>query len=135
MKHIRNDFVFHATTVEEAAALLNSDVETGLSTESAQERLQHFGRNAITEARSLSLVQILINQLKSPIVFLLLFAAGMSFWFKEWLDAIAILIVVLTNTLIGFYMEFKARQSMLVSLPLAFIATSIAFFSSRFALE
>lgn len=125
MDHIRKHFVFHATTIEEATILLNSDTEDGLSFENAQERLQRFGRNVIAEAKSLSLLQILFNQLRSPIVFLLLFAAGMSFWFKEWLDGIAILIVILINTLIGFYMEFKARQSMLALKRLASIPAKV----------
>ena len=72
MDHIRKHFVLHATTIEEAIVLLNSDTEDGLSFENAQERLQRFGRNAIAEAKSLSLLQILFNQLRSPIVFLLL---------------------------------------------------------------
>ena len=113
MKHIPNDFIFHATTIEEAAVLLNSNIEHGLTIENANERLEQFGRNAITETKSITPFQILVSQFRSPIVFLLLFAAGMSFWFKELLDAIAILLVILINAAIGFYMEFKAKQSML----------------------
>ncbi|HUC82581.1 MAG TPA: HAD-IC family P-type ATPase [Flavisolibacter sp.] len=113
MEHIRNDFIFHATSLEEAAVLLNTDAEQGLSTEKAKERLERFGPNAIAGAKSLSVLQLFSNQFKSPIVFLLLFAAGLSFSFKEWLDGIAILIVILINAGIGFYMEFRAQQSML----------------------
>lgn len=113
MEHIRNDFIFHAASLEEAAVLLNTDAEQGLSTEKAKERLERFGPNAIAEAKSLTLLQLFANQFKSPIVFLLLFAAALSFSFKEWLDGIAILIVILINTGIGFYMEFRAQQSML----------------------
>ncbi|MBB1286857.1 HAD-IC family P-type ATPase [Flavisolibacter sp. BT320] len=113
MEHIRNNFIFHAASLEEAAVLLNTDAEQGLSTEKVKERLERFGPNAIAEVKSASLLQLFANQFKSPIVFLLLFAAGLSFSFKEWLDAIAILIVILINAGIGFYMEFRAQQSML----------------------
>ena len=81
---IRNDFTFHATTIEEATKLLNSHTEQGLTIDDAKQRLEHFGLNAIEEAEEISPLRILVNQFKSPIVFLLLFAAGMSFWFKEW---------------------------------------------------
>jgi Ca2+-transporting ATPase len=108
---IRNDFTFHATTIEEATKLLNSHTEQGLTIDDAKQRLKHFGLNTIEEAKAISPFKILINQFKSPIVFLLLFAAGMSFWFKEWLDAIAILLVLIINAAIGFYMEFKAHKS------------------------
>ncbi len=111
MENIRNDFVLHATTIEEATVLLNSDTVQGLTIEKAKERLKRFGLNTIEEAKAISPFKILINQFKSPIVFLLLFAAGMSFWFKEWLDGIAILLVLIINAVIGFYMEFKAHKS------------------------
>ena len=111
MENIRIDFTFHATTIEEATKLLNSHTEQGLTIDDAKQRLEHFGLNAIEEAKAISPFKILVNQFKSPIVFLLLFAAGMSFWFKEWLDGIAILLVLVINAAIGFYMEFKAHKS------------------------
>jgi Ca2+-transporting ATPase len=45
-------------------------------------------------------------------VVLLVVAAGASFAFQEWLDGIAILVVVFLNAIIGFYMEFQAQRSM-----------------------
>ena len=125
MEHIRKDFVFHATTVKEAVVLLNTDIEQGLTSDNVKEKLKRYGANAITEAKSPGIFQILANQLRSPIVFLLLFAAIMSFWFKEWLDGMAILIVILINTLIGFFMEFKAQQSMLALKRLASIPAKV----------
>lgn len=111
MEQIRNDFSFHATTIEEATKLLNSHTEEGLAIDDAKQRLEHYGLNAIEEAEAISPFRILINQFKSPIVFLLFFAAGMSFWFEEWLDGFAILLVLIINAAIGFYMEFKAHKS------------------------
>ncbi|MDQ3019031.1 MAG: cation-translocating P-type ATPase [Bacteroidota bacterium] len=111
MENIRNDFAFHTTSIEEVIDLLKSDTELGLSIEKAKERLELFGANAITEAKAISSLQILVNQFKSPIVFLLLFATGISFWFNELLDGIAILIVIIINAAIGFYMEFRAQKS------------------------
>ena len=125
MENIRNDFAFHTTTIEEAIVLLKSDTEHGLSIEEAKERLEKFGLNAIEEAKTISPLQILANQFKSPIVFLLLFAAGTSFWFKEWLDGIAILLVIIINSAIGFYMEFKAQKSVLALKKLSSIPAKV----------
>ncbi len=111
MENISSNFTYHETTIEETAVLLNSDIEKGLTIEKAKERLKQFGLNAIAEAEAISALKILLNQFKSPIVFLLLFAAGMSFGFKEWLDGIAIVIVIIINSTIGFYMELKAQKS------------------------
>jgi len=57
---------------------LKSDTGQGLTIEKVNERLKHFGLNIIEEADAISLFQILGNQFKSPIVLLLLFAAGLS---------------------------------------------------------
>jgi P-type Ca2+ transporter type 2C len=123
--HISNDFVYHSKSIREATDLLNSNTEQGLTEENAKFRLQRFGFNSITEAKTLSPLQIIVNQFKSPIVLLLLFAAGVSFWFKEWLDGMAILIVIIVNAVIGFYMEFKAQQSMLALKRLSFLPAKV----------
>ncbi len=125
MENIRNDFSFHATTIEEAAKLLNSHTELGLAMDAVKQRLEHFGSNTINEAKAISPFKILVNQFKSPIVFLLLFAAGMSFWFKEWLDGIAILLVLVINAAIGFYMEFKAHKSVMALKRLSSIPAKV----------
>ena len=76
-------------------------------------RLQNdFGLNKIETEDHNSLLSILVGQFKSPIVYILLFAASLSFYFNEWLDAIAILVVIFVNAAIGFYMEFQADRSM-----------------------
>ena len=111
MKDIQNDFTFHATNIKEATILLNSDTEQGLSFENSKERLEQFGLNAVAEVKATSPLRILFGQFKSPIVLLLLVAAGLSFLFKEWLDGIAILLVIIINSAIGFFMELKAQLS------------------------
>jgi Ca2+-transporting ATPase len=76
-------------------------------------RLQNdFGLNKIETENHNSLLSILVGQFKSPIVYILLFAASLSFYFNEWLDAIAILVIIFVNAAIGFYMEFQADRSM-----------------------
>jgi Ca2+-transporting ATPase len=91
---------------------LQTDTARGISTGLAQKRLQEFGRNVLEQSKQQPWWLILLRQFKSPIVYLLIFAAGMSLYFQEWLDAGAILIVILVNSLIGFYMEFQASRSM-----------------------
>ncbi len=125
MENIPNDLKFHATSIEESVAILDSDLDQGLTDEKAKERLERFGLNSITEAKSITAFEILVNQFKSPIVFLLLFAAALSFWFKEWLDGSAILLVLFINAAIGFYMEIKARKSMLALKKLSSIPAKV----------
>lgn len=55
---------------------------------------------------------MLFGQFYNPMVVLLGVAAGLSYYFQEWLDAVAILVVLVVNALIGFYMEWQANRSM-----------------------
>lgn len=98
--------------IKEVAETLKSDLNKGLSAGDASQRLEEYGRNATASAKRANPFIILLNQLKSPVVYLLLVAAGLSFFFKEYADAIAILVVIAVNTAIGFIMEWQAARSM-----------------------
>lgn len=106
------DKPFHALPAEEVIASWKTDVNHGLSTQEVEKRLQKHGMNVIEQKRKMNPLLIFLNQLKGPFVILLLIAAVLSFWFEEWLDGIAILVVVLINTVIGFFMEYRAGRSM-----------------------
>lgn len=104
--------LYHAIEISNLASLLETDVSNGLQPEEAEKRLRTIGPNKITEEKSKSPFAILLGQFNSPIVYLLLGAAGLSFWFEEWLDGSAILVVIIINALIGFFMEYQADRSM-----------------------
>lgn len=91
---------------------LKSDKEKGLSSEEATNRFEKFGGNIIQSDKGKHPLIILLEQFNSLMVYLLLFAAGLSFWFKEYLDTTAILLVILINAVIGFWMELQAQRSM-----------------------
>jgi Ca2+-transporting ATPase len=91
---------------------LQSDGKSGLSAPEAENRLKKFGTNKIELREKKSIWFIFLRQFKSPIVGLLILAAVLSFYFGEWLDCIAILFVIIINSLIGFYMEYQAERSM-----------------------
>ncbi len=91
---------------------IKSEDFQGLTSTEAKNRLSQVGKNAIEQEVKKNAFLIFFSQFNNPIVYLLLFAAGMSFFFKEWLDGIAIVVVLLINSCIGFYMEFQADRSM-----------------------
>ncbi|GIV26416.1 MAG: ATPase [Bacteroidia bacterium] len=98
--------------INELLVELRSDLNKGLSNIEVQKRLNEFGRNIIQSERGKHPLKILLAQFNNLMVYLLLFAAAMSFWFQEYLDAIAILLVILINAVIGFWMELQAQRSM-----------------------
>lgn len=97
---------------EEIFQLLNVTPDKGLSDDEAKERQQLFGKNIIEQKKKKYPFLIFLGQFVSPMVYMLLAAAGLSFFFKEWLDGFAILAVILINAIIGFLMEFQAEHSM-----------------------
>jgi len=91
---------------------LDTTQEAGLPAAEAERRLSIAGYNRIESGKKVSPLMILVNQFISPFVLLLAIAAGLSFFFQEWLDGIAIIAVIVINAVIGFLMEFQAERSM-----------------------
>ena len=112
MENINTNITPHSTEADDVLNHLKSDGVKGLTHAQAKQRLESFGENKISAAKTKSAWRIFFSQFTSPIVWLLLVAAGLSFYFQEWLDGVAILIVILVNAIIGFYMEFQAERSM-----------------------
>mgnify|MGYP000865791047 CR=1 FL=1 len=102
----------HTIPINQFITQLASDKENGLLSDEATKRLQKFGSNVIQADKGKSPLRILLEQFNSLMVWLLLSAAGLSFWFQEYLDATAILLVILINAVVGFWMELQALRSM-----------------------
>ena len=89
----------------------------GLSAQQAQERLAKYGPNKLKEAEKLSLFQRFVEQLKDPMLIILLAAAavsaltGMLSGHSEWAEVIIILAVVLLNAILGVIQESKAEAA------------------------
>ncbi|WPR75951.1 cation-transporting P-type ATPase [Algoriphagus sp. NG3] len=95
--------------VTEAASV---DPNRGLSDEDVIERREKYGANILEEQKKRAIWQILLSQLNNPIVYLLTAAAVLAFIFEDTAEGIAILIVLVLNAIIGFWMEYKAQKSM-----------------------
>ncbi len=102
----------HTLSVKEAFQSFQTNVETGLSHSEAEKRTKEFGLNTYQLQKQKSIWRMILQQFKSPIVYLLLVGAAVSVYFQDYIEAIAILVVILVNALIGFLMELQARNSM-----------------------
>ncbi|MBO7252681.1 MAG: HAD-IC family P-type ATPase, partial [Oscillospiraceae bacterium] len=89
----------------------------GLTTAQAQERLAKYGLNKLKEAEKPTLLQRFIQQLKDPMLIILMVAAGVSALTgmlageNEWAEVIIILAVVLLNAILGVVQESKAEAA------------------------
>jgi Mg2+-importing ATPase len=83
----------------------------GLSSEAAEERLHRFGKNELKEEQGLSRARTFWNQIKSPLLLLLLFAAAVSGASGEWTDAFIVSAIVFVTVGIGFQREYEAQSA------------------------
>ena len=89
----------------------------GLTTAQAEERLAKYGPNKLKEAEKPTLLQRFIEQLKDPMLIILMAAAavsaltGMLSGHNEWAEVIIILAVVLLNAILGVVQESKAEAA------------------------
>lgn len=91
---------------------MDIDPEKGLSSKQVQERRHVFGKNELRTLEKASVLHIFIRQFESILVLLLLVATLLSFVFGKILEGVAIAVVILINTILGFYTEWKAVRSM-----------------------
>ena len=105
----KNDW--HAQSVQDVFSKLQSGVH-GLSEEEAQTRLKRDGKNILPHEKPYSKVRLFFKQFNSPLIFILIAAAGISLYLHHFSDAIFIFIVLSINTSVGFYQENKANASL-----------------------
>ncbi|MBF0478835.1 MAG: calcium-transporting P-type ATPase, PMR1-type [Candidatus Omnitrophica bacterium] len=90
----------------------NSDLVNGLSLSEVQSRLQKFGLNKLLEKKAISPIKIFFEQFNNFIIWILIGAALVSGFLKEWVDALAIIALVILNAILGFIQEYRAEKSL-----------------------
>ncbi len=85
--------------------------EEGLTDKEVKERLLQYGPNKLAEEEKINKLKILLHQFTSPLIYILLIAAIVTFLLKEYIDTGVIMAVVLLNAVIGYIQEFKAEES------------------------
>ena len=97
-----------AQTAEE----LQVNPDTGLSREEADKRLISHGSNELEKEKVKSFAAMFLEQLNTPLIFVLILAAGISILLKEYSDACIVITVILLNSVIGVLQEGKAQKAL-----------------------
>jgi Ca2+-transporting ATPase len=84
--------------------------EAGLSTAAAGQRIARIGRNVLAAEKKINVFAILVHQFKSPLIYVLIVAAIVTFFLREFIDMGVILAVIILNAVIGLIQEYKAEQ-------------------------
>lgn len=89
---------------------------SGLSEEQAEARLERYGENKLAEAKKTTVLQRFFQQLKDPMLLILLAAAAVSavtnaLSGESFTEVFIILVVVLLNAVLGVIQESKAEAA------------------------
>jgi magnesium-transporting ATPase (P-type) len=93
--------------------------ERGLSLVDARHRLDRYGPNRLEEPPPPSTLVVLLNQFKSPLIYILLVATAVTLLLGEYVDAGVIAAVLVLNAIIGFVQERRAEASVRALMQLA----------------
>ncbi len=98
--------------INKAEKSLSSNLSNGLSSNEAKVRLEKYGLNQLKEKKGCSPLSIFFEQFQDFIVWVLVGAALVSGFLREWVDAFAIIGIVILNAIMGFIQEYRAEKSL-----------------------
>jgi cation-transporting P-type ATPase F len=102
----------HGLAVQEVVLLLESDLEHGLSSDEATERLERFGANTLPVAAGSGLLIRILRQFHNTLIYVLLVAGVITAGLGEYVDSAVVFGVVVINAVIGFIQESKAEGAL-----------------------
>ncbi len=102
---------FHALSTEETLKHLEVH-EEGLTSAEAEKRLAHYGHNQLREAPRPGFLAMLWDQLNNFVVILLIVASVISALLGDYVEAIAIMAIVVLNAVLGIIQEQRAEQAL-----------------------
>jgi P-type Ca2+ transporter type 2C len=115
----------HSCNVDDLCHLLQTNPTTGLETTEVTNRTATFGLNLLEKQKTRSGWSIYLDQFLDPMIYILLLATVLAVVFQEWVEAIAIVVVILISTAIGYVMEAQAIKSMDALRKLSLTRTSV----------
>jgi len=103
---------YHEMNENEVEEALNTDFSAGLSDDDVGKRVKQFGSNELEEGEKQSALLLFFNQFKDFMVLVLLAATLISGLLGEYIDAIAIIAIIILNSFLGFFQERRAEKSL-----------------------
>ncbi len=100
----------HACTLIEVGEAARTDLTSGLTDREAQRRLEQGGPNVLPSGGGRALWRIVIDQFRSPLIYVLMAAALATLVIGHPVDALVIAGVLLVNAVIGFAQEARASS-------------------------
>jgi Ca2+-transporting ATPase len=103
---------WHQLGRDQVAERLGTSRDQGLSSAEAKARLEKYGPNRLEEAPPKSFATLLWEQLNNFVTYLLFAAVIISVILGEWVEAVAVLAIVVLNAGFGIVQERRAEQAL-----------------------
>jgi len=107
-----SDDPWHSQSAQAIAEKLSAHLDRGLSSEAASQRLAEVGPNELREAPRPPFWKLLLQQFESFLVMMLIVASVISALLGDYVEAAAIMAIVLLNAVIGVLQESKAEEAL-----------------------
>ncbi|OHD68626.1 MAG: ATPase, partial [Spirochaetes bacterium RBG_13_68_11] len=103
---------WHSLTADAACTALGSDPGRGIAAAEVARRLAQSGPNELVEKPRPGFLVLLLDQFKNFLVLILIAAAVISLVLGEWVDAGAIILIIILNAVVGVVQESKAEEAL-----------------------
>ena len=103
--------MWYSKSVEEILNELDVDPSKGLSEQEAKARLEKYGLNKLTAKKRKTVFQLFVEQLRQWLIYVLFAAVVITLFMGEYIDSIIIILVIITNAVLGVVQEVKAGKA------------------------
>ncbi len=103
---------WHSQAIEDVAAQLKTQLDTGLSAAEAQSRLAQHGPNELRERPPTPFWKLVLAQLNNFVVILLIVASIVSALLGDVIEAVVIMAIVVLNAVLGVVQESRAEKAL-----------------------
>jgi len=98
-------------SIDEVLKEINVDPAQGLTDEEATARLGKYGANRLLGKKKKNIFQMFVAQLQEWLIYILFAAVIITLFMGEYIDAIIIILVIITNAVLGVIQEVKAGKA------------------------
>ncbi|SJL01009.1 related to sodium P-type ATPase [Armillaria ostoyae] len=102
----------HTFTIEELVSEIGTSRTDGLSKNEAHRRLERYGENLLKGRTGVSAWRVLVGQLANALTLVLLATLALSFGVQDFIEGAVIAAVIVLNTTVGFFQEYRAEKTM-----------------------
>ncbi|WP_368490602.1 HAD-IC family P-type ATPase [Clostridium sp. BJN0013] len=104
--------MWHTMDKSQIENILKTNFQSGLTNKTAKEKIKELGLNVLSEKKKSSLLSKFMKNLNEFSIKLFLGVSAISFFLGQIPDAIAVLGIVLIETILGTAQQYKAEKSL-----------------------